>query len=73
MTAGCVGSCRLLARFAGWNHQETIDSLIRKAGYKGRISGRVREAIRLTRYQSSKAALTYDEWLAMRGYDKPPL
>lgn len=61
-----------VAKEQGWNHQETIDTLIRKSGYKGRINNHLREAISLTRYQSSKAALSYDEWFAMRGLTEHP-
>ena len=31
--------------------EECIDSLVRKAGYSGRIDARLRQRIRLTRYQ----------------------
>ena len=36
----------------GWGRIQTIDSLLRKGGYKGTITGQVRKNIRLTRYQS---------------------
>eukprot|EP00968_Pinguiococcus_pyrenoidosus_P001198 scaffold53_cov193-Pinguiococcus_pyrenoidosus.AAC.35 len=47
--------------------QETIASLVRKAGYKGRPSTSLVESIRLTRYQSSKWKLGYDDWLPHKG------
>ncbi|KAK9900443.1 hypothetical protein P389DRAFT_12480 [Cystobasidium minutum MCA 4210] len=46
----------------GWNKQETLDSAMRKAGYNGRITDPIRRSVRVTRYQSSKLSLTYDEW-----------
>jgi AMMECR1 domain-containing protein len=46
----------------GWDHKETIDHLLKKAGYYGRISTSVRDQIELTRYQSDKAFATFDEY-----------
>mmetsp|Transcript_20646 Transcript_20646/g.43393 ORF Transcript_20646/g.43393 Transcript_20646/m.43393 type:complete len:189 (-) Transcript_20646:625-1191(-) len=43
----------------GWEKQECIDSLIRKAGYRGAISQRLRNSIRLTRYQGCKASVDF--------------
>uniref|UniRef100_A0A7R9YEG2 AMMECR1 domain-containing protein n=1 Tax=Pinguiococcus pyrenoidosus TaxID=172671 RepID=A0A7R9YEG2_9STRA len=51
----------------GWDQTETIASLVRKAGYKGRPSTSLVESIRLTRYQSSKWKLGYDDWLPHKG------
>ena len=62
-----------VAKEQGWDHKQTIDTLIRKAGYRGKITSQLRDAISLTRYQSSKAGLTYDEWRAMRGHSKHPI
>ncbi|XP_053207437.1 nuclear protein AMMECR1-like [Panonychus citri] len=46
----------------GWNRCETIDSLLRKGGYKGLISPEVRSSIKLTRYQSEKITVSYQEY-----------
>jgi len=46
----------------GWNHIQTIDSLIRKGGYKGAITKEFREAIKLTRYQSEKLTVSYQDY-----------
>lgn len=43
----------------GWNHLETIDSLIRKGGYNGPIDENFRLAVNVTRFQSSKTMLSY--------------
>lgn len=56
-----------------WTHKQAIDSLVRKAGYKGKVTKELRAAIQLTRYQSSKAALSYDEWRKMRGLRDHPV
>lgn len=50
----------------GWDKQETIDSLIRKAGYTGPVTDELRASIRLTRYQSTLCKLTYEEYIARR-------
>ncbi|CAG8638683.1 6791_t:CDS:1, partial [Paraglomus occultum] len=46
-----------------WTRIETIDSLLRKAGYAGQITDKIREGIVLTRYQSSKQTITYEEYI----------
>lgn len=46
----------------GWDHIQTIDSLLRKGGYRGHITQDVRESINLTRYQSSETHMTYSEY-----------
>jgi uncharacterized protein (TIGR00296 family) len=46
----------------GWDHLETIDSLLRKGGFKGVINQDTRKSIRLTRYQSEKMTVSYQEY-----------
>ncbi|RKP07345.1 AMMECR1 domain-containing protein [Thamnocephalis sphaerospora] len=53
-----------IAAEQGWSKVETIDSLLRKGGYRGHITETLRASIKLTRYQSSKCALSYDDYLA---------
>ncbi|CAL8077704.1 unnamed protein product [Calicophoron daubneyi] len=48
-----------VARKQGWNHLETIDSLLRKGGYRGTITEAVRQSIHLTRYRSEKATYAH--------------
>lgn len=50
----------------GWDRIETIDCLLRKGGYRGTITTDVRESIRLTRYQSEKITVSYDEYRIWR-------
>lgn len=54
----------LFVRFisAGWDQIQTIDSLLRKGGFRGHISDDVRNSIKLTRYQSSETHMTYGEY-----------
>jgi len=48
-----------------WNKTETLKSLARKAGYNGPVTDRTLTEMNatLTRYQSSKSNVTYDEYL----------
>lgn len=49
-----------VAHEQGWNHLETIQALVRKAGDTFQTS--MLEEMKLTRYQSSKVAITYEEY-----------
>ncbi|VDL71561.1 unnamed protein product [Nippostrongylus brasiliensis] len=44
----------------GWNHLETINNLIEKGGYRGRIDEGLRLSLHVTRFQSSKVMISYD-------------
>lgn len=46
----------------GWDMNETIDSLLRKGGYRGHITPEVRRSIRLTRYQSQEIHMSYQDY-----------
>lgn len=50
----------------GWNHVQTIDSLLRKGGFKGTITAEVRQSINLTRYQSEKITVSYSDYQGWR-------
>lgn len=47
----------------GWDQLQTIDSLLRKGGYKAAISNEVRRTIKLTRYQSEKITVSYQDYM----------
>ncbi|KAG1672978.1 AMMECR1-like protein [Nymphon striatum] len=51
-----------VAREQGWDRVQTIDSLLRKGGFKGSITTDVRRSLRLTRYQSEKLTVGYQEY-----------
>ncbi|XP_052170860.1 uncharacterized protein At2g38710-like isoform X1 [Diospyros lotus] len=53
-----------VAAHEGWTKTETMDSLIRKAGYHGKITESLRGQIRLTRYQSTLYTMQYSEYVA---------
>ena len=46
----------------GWTKVQTIDSLLRKADYRGPITENVRNSIRLTRYTCEKVSVSYQEF-----------
>ena len=48
----------------GWDKIQTIDSLLRKGGFKGSVTPEVRRSIRLVRYQSEKITVSYPDYLA---------
>lgn len=47
----------------GWDKIQTIDSLLRKGGYKGAVTNEVRRSIRLVRYQSEMISVSYQDYL----------
>jgi len=55
-----------VAKEQGWTREETIRELVAKAGYKYKLTSAIRAAMRVTRYQSKKAGLTYKQYLALR-------
>lgn len=46
----------------GWGVEEAIHSLIRKAGFSGKITGELKRELRLTRYESSMAGMGWREY-----------
>jgi uncharacterized protein (TIGR00296 family) len=48
----------------GWTREQTIDSLLRKAGYMKSITDEFRNTIKLTRYRSEKIIVSYDEYIS---------
>jgi len=50
----------------GWSQMKTIENLVRKAGYKEKVTGKVLESITLTRYQSSKTLLCHQSYLNLK-------
>ncbi|KAJ1817156.1 hypothetical protein GGH91_002309 [Coemansia sp. RSA 2671] len=54
-----------VAKEQGWTKVETINNLLRKGGYELTITEEMRRSVALTRYQSKKAHLSYDEYMDM--------
>lgn len=47
----------------GWNQDETLAGLVRKAGYRrSPIPKEVRDSMRVERFQSVKGSMTYEDW-----------
>ncbi|PRW61176.1 hypothetical protein C2E21_0267 [Chlorella sorokiniana] len=52
-----------VAAHEGWDKQQTLDHLIRKAGHTGSpVTVRASATLKVTRYQSTTFSLTYDEY-----------
>ncbi len=50
-----------VAQQQGWSIRETLESLVRKAGFQGTIDDALLRSLRATRYQSSKIELGFDD------------
>jgi AMMECR1 len=66
----CASYLPEVAADQGWDQATAIESLVRKAGFHGRITPSLLQQIRCTRYQSSKARASFDEYLAVRRPDE---
>nr|XP_010919934.1 uncharacterized protein At2g38710 [Elaeis guineensis] len=51
-----------VASHEGWTKTETIDSLMRKAGYNGVITESLRRRLHVTRYQSTLYTMHYSDY-----------
>ena len=51
-----------VARDQGWTKEETLVSLMRKAGWSGRKEDWKKVELNVVRYQGKKIALDYSEW-----------
>jgi uncharacterized protein (TIGR00296 family) len=51
-----------IAAEQNWDHVETIDSLLRKGGYKAPITDDFRSKLDVTRYQSEKLTRSFLDW-----------
>ena len=47
----------------GWNQEETLVSLVRKAGFKGKINADFINSLSVTRYQSQTCTFSYEQYL----------
>ena len=50
----------------GWTKVETIDSLLRKGGFRGTVTERKRRELVLTRYQAVVSVASYQQYQAYR-------
>jgi AMMECR1 domain-containing protein len=57
-----------VAKEQGWTKEETLVSLMRKAGWSGRKEEWKKVPLNVVRYQGSKAKLDYTEWSEWRAW-----
>eukprot|EP00163_Fabomonas_tropica_P010255 TRINITY_DN2033_c0_g1_i1.p1 TRINITY_DN2033_c0_g1~~TRINITY_DN2033_c0_g1_i1.p1 ORF type:complete len:205 (+),score=18.98 TRINITY_DN2033_c0_g1_i1:184-798(+) len=50
----------------GWSHEQCIKELVKKAGYKKKLTQEIIDTIEVERYESSKLSLTYEEYLQIK-------
>ncbi|CAI5443869.1 unnamed protein product [Caenorhabditis angaria] len=50
----------------GWNHVQTIDNLIKKSGFSGKIDENLRNSLKCVRFQSQKFVLSYNDYVAYK-------
>jgi len=62
-----------VAKEQRWNQEDTVFSLIRKAGYRGPIDNELIDKIQCTRYQSSKKRMTYQNYVNAKYEGEDPL
>lgn len=55
----------------GWTKEQAIDSLLRKGNCKSPVTEEYRRTIKLTRYQTEKYVVTYDEYSRCRRRHRP--
>jgi len=55
-----------VAHEQGWNHTQTLDSLLRKGGYRATITADMRKSVQVTRYRSEKLSLHYNDFIQAR-------
>lgn len=49
--------------FIGWDKIQTIDSLLRKGGYRGTVTQEIRRSLKLTRYQSETVSVSFQDYM----------
>jgi len=50
----------------GWSKVDAVDAAMRKGGFKGVVTEEMRRGARVSRYQSRKAKVSWDEWQRWR-------
>ncbi|KAH7829430.1 putative AMME syndrome candidate 1 protein [Monocercomonoides exilis] len=47
----------------GWNHEEAVESCLQKGGFMGSFTDSVKEKVHVTRYQTAKKSMSYNEYV----------
>lgn len=74
--AHCHRSATFLPEVAAhenWSRQQTVDALVRKAGFAGPLTPALRAALQLVRYRSSACTLSYAAWHSLAARCAAPL
>lgn len=50
----------------GWTQIEALDSAIHKSGWSGKVNDEIRSSVRVSRYQSQKVEVSYEDWREWR-------
>lgn len=50
----------------GWSKVDAVNAAIRKAGFKGSVTEELRRQCKVSRYQSKKVKVDYQEWVDWR-------
>lgn len=53
----------IFSSFIGWDKIQTIDSLLRKGGYRGAVTQETRRSLKLTRYQSETVSVSFQDYI----------
>lgn len=51
-----------IAEQENWTREECIESLLRKAGFRGRVTTQIKANLKITKYQSTLHTMTYEEF-----------
>ena len=54
----------------GWSKEETVEELMRKGGWEGRVGDKERREMRVTRYESQKRGMAWEEYHAWKEEQK---
>ena len=54
-----------IAQEQGWTHQETVEALVRKAGFRGQVDDQLLDRMSSRGYEASKCTLTFDQFQAL--------
>lgn len=55
-----------VAHEQGWDHEETLNHLMWKGGFKGEITEADRQAVLIERFQSEKMCISYEEYMLFK-------
>jgi uncharacterized protein (TIGR00296 family) len=56
-----------VAQEQGWSQRQAVEAAVRKAGYSGVVNADLLASVEVTRYQSTRWELSYDEWRRWAG------